>query len=83
MDSLKILTENIEETTNLLKEALIKEKYILQIGIEKTKTRIQQFEQKYSANLNQILNQKQEIDHTDLSEWEGEVEVLRRLMANC
>jgi hypothetical protein len=80
MEALRILTENMEETTNLLKEALAREKYILQIGIEKTKIRIQQFERQYSAELTQILDQEQEIDHTDLSEWEGEVEVLRRLM---
>lgn len=80
METLRILTENMEETTNLLKEALAKEKCILQIGIEKTKARIQHFEQKYSTTLTQILKQEHGIDHTDLSEWEGEVEVLKRLM---
>ncbi|MBM3212367.1 hypothetical protein FJZ33_09110 [Candidatus Poribacteria bacterium] len=80
METLRILTEDMEETANLLKEALDKEKYILQIGIDKTKARIQRFEQQYSATLAQILDQKQKIDHGDLSEWEGEIEILQRLM---
>ncbi len=56
------------------------EKYLLQLGIEKKQARIRQFEQRYSATLTQILDKEQNIDHMDLAEWEGEVEVLRRLM---
>jgi len=80
MEILTILTENMQETAALLKEALAKEKYLLQNGIEKTRARIRQFEQRYSANLAQILSQGGDIDHVDLAEWEGEEEVLRRLM---
>jgi hypothetical protein len=32
------------------------------------------------ATLDQIVKQEKEIDHTDLVEWEGEVEVLKRLI---
>jgi hypothetical protein len=77
--AITVSTENMEESVNLIRDALIKEKCLLQVGIEKTLVRIQQFEEKYSATLNQILNEEQEIDHTDLAEWEGEFEVLKRL----
>ena len=80
METLTVLTDNIEETASLLKAALAKEKYLLQLGIEKTQARIRQFEKQYSATLTQILEKEENIDHTDLAEWEGEVEVLRRLM---
>jgi hypothetical protein len=76
--AITVSTEDMEESVNLIREALIKEKCLLQVGIEKTLMRIQQFEEKYSATLDQIL-EEQEIDHTDLAEWEGEFEVLKRL----
>ena len=80
METLTVLIDNPTETVSLLKEALAKERYFLQLGIEKTEARIRQFEQRYKTTLTQILNQELEIDHTDLAEWEGETEVLRRLM---
>jgi hypothetical protein len=79
MGTITLSTEDIEESTKLIREALIKEKYLLQVGIEKTLMRVQQFEEKYSVTLEQILNEEREIDHTDLAEWEGEIEVLKRL----
>ena len=79
METLTVSIDNPTETVGLLKEALAKEKFFLQLGIEKTQARIRQFEQRYAANLNHILDQEREIDHTDLAEWEGETEVLRRL----
>ncbi len=79
METLTVLIDNPAETVSLLKEALAKERYFLQLGIEKTKARIRQFEQRYAATLRRILDQEREIDHTDLAEWEGETEILRRL----
>ena len=79
METLSVLIDNSPETVNLLQSALAKERYFLQIGVEKTRARIQQFEQQYGATLTQILDQEREIDHTDLAEWEGETEILRRL----
>jgi hypothetical protein len=34
----------------------------------------------YVKEQDQIICQKIEIDHTDLAEWEGEVEILERLV---
>ena len=79
METLTVSIDNPTETVGLLKEALAKEKFFLQLGIEKTQARIRQFEEQYGTPLTQILNQNKEIDHTDLAEWEGETEVLRRL----
>jgi polyhydroxyalkanoate synthesis regulator phasin len=80
MSNLSVVTDNLKETESLIKEALAKEKIYLQMGINKTKNRIREFEDKYSITLDQIIGQEKEIDHTDLAEWEGEVEVLRRLI---
>ena len=79
METLTVLIDNPAETVNLLQSALAKERYFLQLGIEKTQARIRQFEQRYKATLTQILDQEREIDHTDLAEWEGETEILQRL----
>ena len=79
METLTVLIDNPLETISLLKEALAKERYFLQFGISKTQERIRQFEQRYGATLTESLDGEQEIDHTDLAEWEGETEVLRRL----
>jgi hypothetical protein len=79
MGNITVTTVDIEESISLIREALIKEKYLLQIGIEKTLLRIEQFEEKYSTTIEQILNEERNIDHTDLAEWEGEIEVLKRL----
>jgi hypothetical protein len=79
MSNLTVIATDLKETENLLREALIKEKVYLQIGIDKTLNRIREFEAKYSATLDQIVKQEKEIDHTDLVEWEGEVEILKRL----
>ena len=80
MSNLTVIATDLKETESLLREALVKEKVYLQIGIKKTQNRIRMFEDKYSTTLDQIIDQKIEIDHTDLAEWEGEVEILRRLM---
>jgi len=80
MSNLTIIATDLKETENLIREALIKEKIYLQIGIDKTQSRIRTFEDKYSTTLDRIIDQKIEIDHTDFAEWEGEVEVLKRLM---
>jgi len=79
MGVLTVLAENPNQVVNLLKSALAKERTFIEIGVNKTRKRIQQFEKKYGATLDQIIEEKSEIDHTDLAEWEGEVEVLRRL----
>jgi len=80
MSNLTVIATDLKETESLLREALAKEKIYLQIGINKTKNRIREFEDRYSASLDQIIKQQREIDHTELAEWEGEVEILRRLM---
>lgn len=56
MEILTVLITDTTKTANLIKSALAKEKYFLQIGVEKTKARILEFEQKYEATLNQIID---------------------------
>jgi len=40
METLTVLIDNPAETVNLLQSALAKERYFLQLGIEKTQARI-------------------------------------------
>jgi len=48
METLTVSIDNPAETVGLLKEALAKEKFFLQLGIEKNQARIRQFEQRYT-----------------------------------
>jgi len=80
MGIVTVSATNAAETAALLKQALAKERAFLQLGVEKTRARIQHFEHRYGMTLAQLLEHEQTIDHTDLAEWEGETEILRRLM---
>ena len=43
MSNLTVIAIDLKETENLIREALIKEKVYLQIGIDKTLNRIREF----------------------------------------
>ena len=79
MASLTIQTKNVGEAIHLIQSALVKEAAFLRLGIEKTKVRIASFEKRYNCSLQELRDSAREIDDLDLVEWEGEVEVLRRL----
>jgi hypothetical protein len=79
MASLTIQTENVEDAIHLIQSALLKESAFLRLGIEKTRARIANFEKKYGCPLQGLRDSTKEIDDLDLVEWEGEIEVLRRL----
>ncbi|MBI1928198.1 hypothetical protein HYR99_28630 [Candidatus Poribacteria bacterium] len=79
MASLTIQAENGEAIRHIIESALSKEIALLQIGMEKTKARIANFERKYNCSLQELMASGREIDDIDLVEWEGETEILRHL----
>ena len=79
MASLTIQAENVETIRHIIESALSKETAILQIGMEKTKARLANFERQYNCSLQELMASCREIDDIDLVEWEGETEILRHL----
>ncbi|MGH8065513.1 MAG: hypothetical protein ACRERE_09795 [Candidatus Entotheonellia bacterium] len=65
----------------LIEAALQKEVAHLEIGILKTRRRIEAFEQKYDCKLGEIDHKAPSIDPLERVEWEGESEMLKRLEA--
>ena len=65
----------------LIEAALQREVAHLEIGILKTRRRIEAFEQKYDCKLDEIDDKAPSIDPLECVEWEGESEMLKRLEA--
>jgi len=65
----------------LLEAAIQRQIAHVAIGVEKTRKRIAEFEQKYSSRLEMIDSVVPALDPLERVEWEGEVEMLRRLEA--
>jgi hypothetical protein len=63
----------------LLEAALARQVTHLEMGILKTRKRVEEFEQKYGCPLEQLEAGTPSIDPLDRVEWEGEAEMLKRL----
>ena len=68
-----------EKVVPLLQAALERQTADMEIGILKTRRRIEEFEQKYGRTLERLDTSSLPIDPLERVEWEGEVEMLRRL----
>ncbi len=65
----------------LLEAAIRRQIAYVAIGIEKTRKRIEEFEQKYGCRLENMDRTVPALDPLHRMEWEDEVEMLRRLEA--
>ena len=63
----------------LLEAALQKEAAHAEMGMVKTRRRLEEFEQKYGCRLEELEHRGTSIDPLERVEWEGEAEMLRRL----
>ena len=70
-----------EKVIPLLQAALERQHAQLELGMVKTRQRLGEFEQKYGGMLEQLATGSAPLDPLDRVEWEGEVEMLRRLEA--
>lgn len=65
----------------LLEAAIHRQIVYVAIGIEKTRKRIAEFEQKHGCRLEKVDSIVQALDSLERVAWEGEVELLRLLEA--
>jgi hypothetical protein len=63
----------------LLEAALQRQVAHVDMGVVKTRKRLEAFEQKYSCTLAEVNHTGANVDPLDRAEWEGETEMLRRL----
>lgn len=63
----------------LLEAALNRQAAYVEMGVAKTRQRLQAFEQQYGCTLQEADNNGVPIDPLDRVEWEGEAEMLQRL----
>ena len=82
MQTITLEVQDRAKALLLLEAALQKQAAYVTLGIEKTRKRLVEFEQKYGCRLDEV----DEVDRTlpridpfDRVEWEGESEMLRRL----
>ena len=68
-----------ETVVPLLQAAIERQAAHLEMGILKTRQRIEEFEQKYGRTLERLDTNSLSIDPFERVEWEGEAEMLRRL----
>ena len=69
------------KTVPLLEAAIHRQIAYVAMGIDKTRKRIDAFEQKYGCCLEDVDNTVPVFDPLERVEWEGEAEMLRRLEA--
>lgn len=69
------------KTVPLLEAAIHRQLAYVAIGIEKTRQRLDEFEQKYGCQLTEVDNIVPTLNPLEWVEWEGEAEMLRRLEA--
>jgi hypothetical protein len=79
MATITLEVRDRERAIALLEAALQKEAAHAELGIVKTRRRLEEFEQKYGCRLEELENRVASIDPLERVEWEGEAEMLRRL----
>jgi len=76
----KIVIENASEHTQvLLRTAILSQIERLQASLERSRARLEDFQQKYRKELSQITAEDLEGGDLEYVEWAGEAELLRRL----
>ena len=82
MATLTITTDRPGELMPLLEVAVDREIKHFQFGLERTKSKIEKFEQYYKVNLSKIMDnveERERIGDMELVEWEGETQTLNLL----
>jgi hypothetical protein len=81
MPTITLEVQDSQKAVPLLEAAINRQIAYVAIGIEKTRKRIEEFEQKYGCHLEKVDSTVPTLDPFERVEWEGEVEMLRRLEA--
>ncbi len=79
MTTITLEVRDKERAIPLLEAALQRQAAHLEMGILKTRRRLEEFEQKYGCTLEAVDNTLPSVDPLERVEWEGESEMLRRL----
>ena len=79
MPAITLEVQDREKVIPLLEAALQRQATYVEMGVVKTRQRLQAFEQKYGCKLEEADARDSNIAPLDRVEWEGEVEMLRRL----
>jgi hypothetical protein len=81
MPTITLEVQDSQKAVPLLEAAIHRQIAYVAIGIEKTRKRVEEFEQKYSCRLEQVDGIVPTLDPLERVEWEGEVDMLPRLEA--
>jgi hypothetical protein len=81
MPTITLEVQDSLKAVPLLESAIHRQIVYVAIGIEKTRKRIEEFEQKYGCHLQEADGIVPTLDPLERVEWEGEVEMLQRLEA--
>jgi hypothetical protein len=81
MQTITLEVQDKAKAIPLLEAALQRHAVQVALGIEKTRKRLTEFEQKYGCRLEEVEHTAPHIDPLDRVEWEGESEMLQRLEA--
>jgi hypothetical protein len=81
MPTITLEVQDSLKAVPLLEAAIHRQIAYIAIGIEKTQKRLDEFEQKYGCRLEHVDETVPTLAPLERVEWEGEVEMLRRLEA--
>ena len=81
MQTITLEVQDSLKTVPLLEAAIHRQIAHVALGIDKTRKRIDAFEQKYGCRLEEVDKTVPALDPFERVEWEGETEMLRRLEA--
>jgi type III secretory pathway component EscV len=79
MPTITLEVQDSQKVVPLLEAAIHRQIAYVAIGIEKTRKRIEEFEQKYGCRLVEADKVVPALDPLERVEWEGEAEMLQRL----
>ena len=79
MPTLTLEVQDRGKAIPLLEAALQRQAVYVDMGVAKTRKRLQAFEQQYGCTLEEADTRGVTIDPLERVEWEGEAEMLRRL----
>jgi hypothetical protein len=79
MPTITLEVQDSLKAVPLLEAAIHRQIAYVAIGIEKTRKRTEEFEQKYGCRIEKVDRIVPTLDPLERVEWEGEVEMLRRL----
>jgi type III secretory pathway component EscV len=79
MPTITLEVQDSLKAVSLLEAVIHRQIAYVAIGIEKTRKRIEEFEQKYGCQIEKVDKIVPTLDPLERVEWEGEVEMLRRL----